>query len=341
MNSSIFIPQKIKVGFVKRTDTYTGKLAYVIYYDQKGILRKEKSFNGWRDKSIECEDFVNEPLSGFVLNKKAGDYSSNWNHRQAYVRVYDPRGFEFEITIENLLYILENTNSIKGKGLDGEFVYGWDGANHILIPTDSPDYIRLVEYNQSLLNRDNINKNTIIHGATYLTKNCDELIYLGRYKCYSCQMHPLMYFFAHPESGRHIIKKSLSKFIIKCVSPDIVSNYFDLLDELEHRDYYSPINRRLDEYIVCSVDEVREMATHYYWTSLYIRVDGHDIWMPVDVGYNRMCVSHYDYDNFVAVDKIRSDSYQLSLDEFITKFTMYKRLQYLENGKLRHIGRAY
>lgn len=28
--------------------------------------------------------------------------------------------FEFEITIENLLYILENANPIKGKGLEGE-----------------------------------------------------------------------------------------------------------------------------------------------------------------------------------------------------------------------------
>lgn len=31
MNSNIFIPRKIKVGFNNRKDTYTGKLAYVIY----------------------------------------------------------------------------------------------------------------------------------------------------------------------------------------------------------------------------------------------------------------------------------------------------------------------
>lgn len=46
----IFIPKKINVGFQKRDDTYTGKLAYIIYYDETGKLRKETSWNGWRDK---------------------------------------------------------------------------------------------------------------------------------------------------------------------------------------------------------------------------------------------------------------------------------------------------
>jgi hypothetical protein len=36
---------------------------------------------------------------------------------------YMTRGFEFEISIPNLLYILQECTSTKGKGLDGEFVY--------------------------------------------------------------------------------------------------------------------------------------------------------------------------------------------------------------------------
>jgi hypothetical protein len=38
-------------------------------------------------------------------------------------------GFEFEISIPNLLYILQECTSTKGKGLDGEFVYAWDGKD--------------------------------------------------------------------------------------------------------------------------------------------------------------------------------------------------------------------
>ncbi len=33
MNTQLFIPKKIKVGYVERNDTYTKKLGYVIYYE--------------------------------------------------------------------------------------------------------------------------------------------------------------------------------------------------------------------------------------------------------------------------------------------------------------------
>ena len=38
---SFFIPKKLAVGFNKRSDTYTGKIGYVIYYDAMNKLRKE------------------------------------------------------------------------------------------------------------------------------------------------------------------------------------------------------------------------------------------------------------------------------------------------------------
>ena len=70
MKSNIFIPKRINVGYQNRLDTYTGKLAYVIYYDEKGTLRKETSWNGWRDKDIPNTEFDNVPTEGFVFNKK-------------------------------------------------------------------------------------------------------------------------------------------------------------------------------------------------------------------------------------------------------------------------------
>lgn len=185
MNTTIFIPKIINVGYRNRSDTYTGRLAYVVYTDSKGVLRKEASWNGWRDNSIEPSEFENVPTSGFVLNKKAGDYSDGWNPRQAYCRVYDPRNFEFEITIENLLYILENANSIKGKGLEGEFVYGWDGKDLVLMPVDSPDYKEIAEYSQIVHNNENIKAKDLILGATYMTKDKTELIYMGKHEYYS------------------------------------------------------------------------------------------------------------------------------------------------------------
>lgn len=69
MNTRAFIPQKIKVGFQERKDTYTGKLAYIIYWDNLGKLRKEKSWEGWRNSSIDSIDLSNKPTKGFILNK--------------------------------------------------------------------------------------------------------------------------------------------------------------------------------------------------------------------------------------------------------------------------------
>jgi hypothetical protein len=175
------IPSKIRVGYNNREDTYTKKLAYVIYYDNKGKLRKEASWQSWRNKKIEPEDFENVPTSGFVLNKKVGDYKSDWNHRMAHIRVYDPRGFEFEISVENLLFILEENSSIKGKGLEGEFVYAWEDKELILLPCCSEDYKSSVKYTAGLNSK--ITKADMKEGCIYTLKaNMSKVMYIGKHK---------------------------------------------------------------------------------------------------------------------------------------------------------------
>lgn len=177
-NNKLNIAKTIKVGFNKRNDTYTGMLAYIIYYDEKGVLRKENSWNSWRDKSIDAQEFTNEPTSGFVLNKKVGDYKSDWNHRMAHIRVYDPRGFEFEISVENLLYILQECTSTKGKGLEGEFVYAWGGTDLILLPVSSVEYQESKVFTDHKLSK--VSKNEMVVGCVYLNKDMENVMYLGR-----------------------------------------------------------------------------------------------------------------------------------------------------------------
>lgn len=186
MNTNIFVPKQINVGFQNRKDTYTGKLAYVIYFDEKGKLRKETSWNSWRDEKIPNEIYDNEPTEGFVLNKKVGGVEEcwGWDPRKTYTRVYDPRGFEFEITIPNLLWILENANCIKGKGLEGEFVYGWDGKELLLVPVDSADYKEIERKNKIFHNNEFIKAKDLKVGATYLSKNDGKYVYMGKFDKY-------------------------------------------------------------------------------------------------------------------------------------------------------------
>ena len=309
MQNNIFIPDKINVGFQKREDTYTGKLAYVVYFDKNGVLRKEKSWESWRDKTIANEVYDNAPLSGFVLNKRVGDYKSGWNHRQSYVRIYDPRGFEFELTIPNLLYILENTNCIKGKGLEGDFVYGYCGSDLVLLPTCSPDYQTLTSFNKLLRNVNKVNTKDLILGATYLSKKNQEMIYMGRYEKWSVEYGRSIW---DRDKRRHIqttpsrdvseastfvfVAKSDSKNkrylhdgsydelannytfhffpsiagkFISTVSTECVGHFAELFDLMESQKWFSPIDHSKSELIPMSFEEFDEITNNCYYYQVY------------------------------------------------------------------------
>lgn len=176
--TKMFVPTTIKVGYQKRKDTYTKKLAYVIYYRGKKLC-KEKSWESWRDKSISPEEFSNEPTEGFVLNKNVGGYSVGWgHHRSEYARVYDPRGFEFEITFDNLLFILANCGCSPGKGLEGKFVYAWDKTTLVLLPECSQEYKECL-YRTTLLGQ-KVSVKSLVEGHTYYSAKDDDLLYLGK-----------------------------------------------------------------------------------------------------------------------------------------------------------------
>lgn len=201
-NDQLLIPETLKVGFVKRDDTYTKKLGYVIYYDQTGKLRKEKSWEGWRDKNITPVETKNEPTEGFVLNRNVGGvsrYSHSWDQRMEKCRVYDPRGWEFEITIPNLLFILQECTSVKGKGLDGTFVYGWAGTELVLLPTESSEYKSSQKFTK--LQSQKISAKSLVVGATYHTKNQQDVVYLGKHDWYELE-------YGHYSGGKYIDRQT-------------------------------------------------------------------------------------------------------------------------------------
>ena len=178
VDSTLFIADKLKVGFQKRDDTYTGQLAYVIYFDKKGVLRKEKSWESWRDKKLPAKEFENVPTDGFVLNKKVGGHRSHWNYRDAHVRVYDPRGFEFEISVPNLLFILRENACNPGKGLEGKYVYAWEGTELVLLPTNSEEYVKSSSFSE--LQGQQVKAKDLVPGAVCTTKDQQQLTFVGK-----------------------------------------------------------------------------------------------------------------------------------------------------------------
>lgn len=244
---SLFIPKKIRVGFQHREDTYTNKLAYIIYYDLKGKLRKEKSWQGWRDDKIEPVEFDNEPQDGFVLNKGIRRY--NWSHfgsNRSMIRIYDSRGIEFEVTPENLIGLLMETNCSK-RVLEGEFVYAWCGPELVLLPCCSEEYGVALKHTERLGKK--ISARDLKPGCSYTTKQNTQVIYMGRFLWFSWDLYKResrisqkKHIFAHltkPKYGSRFFPKDAS-FLAELDNDDPVQNYADLVDEF-NADIHSSI----------------------------------------------------------------------------------------------------
>lgn len=246
--NQLFIPKKIRIGFQNRTDCFTNKLAYIIYYDNKGILRKEKSWNGWIDKDIEAEEYENTPQSGFCLNKDVKRY--NWGHfssKRTLIRVHDERGWEFEIPTDNLLFILMNDDCSK-RGLMGDYVYAWWGTELILLPCSSEEYKKAQEYTG--LQSKKISAKELKPGFVYKTKKEENITYLGRFDWYSWSersytkrgnlLGKKYHIFTYDE-GKTFETKSDIGFLAEQVSQDQVANYAALIEKFQKNIHSSKI----------------------------------------------------------------------------------------------------
>ncbi len=244
-NSQLFIPNKITVGYQERHGTYSGKLAYVIYTDNKGVLRKETSWKSWRDEKLGSNEYDNKPLEGFVLNKKAGGYSSGWDHRQTYCRIWDPRGFEFEITVDNLLFILQETSCTKGKGLEGEFVYGWSGKDIVLLPAHCEEYKQSQKF--TTLQDGKVSTKDLVPGCVYRTKREEKLTYLGKFKWFEDYSSSVtiseQYVFTRETTNNYLRFEKMSSLsaLAEKITDEPVSNYADLLEEFSNSNHSGQI----------------------------------------------------------------------------------------------------
>jgi hypothetical protein len=237
--SSLFIPKKIRVGYQHRDGTYTKKLAYVIYYDLKGKLHKEKSWLGWCDAKIPYDEYDNEPTDGFVLNKGIQRYGwSHFSSNRSYIRIYDPRGIEFEITPENLIGILMETTCSR-RGLDGQFVYAWQGDKLVLLPCGSEEYQKAMANTKRQAM--SVSARDLKPGCSYMTKKGSDVIYIGRFNWFEWSRYgnygrksKKMHIFAHPQKpsyGHKFFPKSDATFLAACNNPDPLPEYAELLDE--------------------------------------------------------------------------------------------------------------
>ncbi len=340
MKTKLYIPNKIKVGFNLREDTYTKKLGYVIYHDGK-VWRKETSWESWRQKEgdliydgfnkkvklgseINPIEFDNVPTEGFVLNKKAGGTSWGWNPRATYCRVFDPRGFEFEISIPNLLFILQECNAMKGKGLEGEFVYAWDGKDLVLLPVNCEEYRASTNFTK--LQSGKVSTKDLVEGCIYKDKQLNDYVYLGKFNWFdghSVNKNYVFYSILQQKNSWGSTIERLCSFnglggFVQKVSETPVENYAELMDIFNKSSHSGTLkNVELEKYSPPTI-----MNGYHYINDSVLLDLGHNTYEIYKVIGNRgdSYIKNYSYE-YTIRDYNLSCNKQLIIkdDDFIIK----------------------
>lgn len=342
----IIIPKKINIGY--RNLSSSEKLAFITYFDNTNVLRKKTSWDNWRDKNIPNSILENNPIDGFIINKKVGGDSWSYWTRQTYIRVYDSRGFYFEITIENLSYIIQNT-IIENGIIKEKLIYGWDGTKLLLIPTNSLDYKEIYNFSNNLNENKKISAKNLIIGATYLSKFNEKLIYLGKY---SWNTPESIYFYSdkicsefknkNPESwtiydnhayrnkeekrfifvneqNEFIGKKDLSKFLINIINDTKHKNYENLLNKYIIDVRNSPMNFK-------SIKE-KNLTFEEFKTLLYNNQSYHFY----NINNKRFYIQ-YNKNTMMCIIDYKSQ--EKTLEEVFKEIQPVVRKIYLKNGNL-------
>lgn len=133
---------ELYVGFQKeryRTTENQRILAFATPKDDTTAGKKRVyTVDSWRDKKIPAKTVKNEPLHGFEIV----DFATRYTTSNKLIRVKDPRGFELEISVENLIELVSKPSSVVVGGKFSEpLVWGREDNLNWLTSTQHPEYI--------------------------------------------------------------------------------------------------------------------------------------------------------------------------------------------------------
>jgi len=140
--------------------------------------KRKETVNDWTDPrrrggKAEFKTFKNEPISGFKILSSV----TRWSTSNKLFRVVDPRGFQLEISANNLVKILLCTSVDKGI-INGDCVWARDrdSGNNILIPVGSEEYQEAMKNLKMSKSTD-----TAVPGNSVVLQTGEEGVYLGKF----------------------------------------------------------------------------------------------------------------------------------------------------------------
>jgi hypothetical protein len=167
-----------------KVDDCESKLAYMTHSEYGVDNEPSKAFSSrmstgtiWAGKHSAVSEFENNPISGFTI---VGS-QSRWSTQNKVIRVEDPRGFVVEVPTENLTTLLKHCRVNLGTVVE-ECVWGREGSNHILLPTNSEVYKEALSKTKQHTNRVSFAKLSVGDLIKFNPDDKGEFIYLGKVK---------------------------------------------------------------------------------------------------------------------------------------------------------------
>jgi len=175
------------------------------------------------DKNYKIFDNVeNVARTGFRITKSISRGGS-WNGNNKVVRIEDPRGFELEISVDNLVKMMSMTTFIDGVCQEA-CVWGRQGASNILLPVTSELYKDAVD-RTAYRAKTTISLRDVNFGDTVVLKKTENFRgltgeYMGAYHVYSLMVLEKNKTargnsYSYQRNKNHDMVKSHKRYIIK------------------------------------------------------------------------------------------------------------------------------
>lgn len=179
-NSNIKIPAKHYVGMVKRS-TAKIPLGFITPWGEDAAAKKRMStVDSWANQryhgniALPAMVIENMPMGGFKMTSDIRSTSYGGSDKW---RIEDPRGFELEITSENLAQLLSVGMIDRGEIVD-TCVWARNGQSNVLLSTSTDEYKSAVENTE--VSEMKADWKDVKIGNTVLLQNNVTGVWLGR-----------------------------------------------------------------------------------------------------------------------------------------------------------------
>ena len=149
-NFSVKLPEKYYCGFQQREEEDNVPLGFMTPWgNDAAFAKRQQTVDNWASpywstnkNKLDPTTFDNELLAGFKLGRSIK--RNGWNSTNVVVRIEDPRGFEVEISVDNLCRLAETNTIINGE-IMAQCIWGREGGRNILLAENSQPYLDALE----------------------------------------------------------------------------------------------------------------------------------------------------------------------------------------------------